>query len=57
MSDRYRILNAGAIPEGQYIDSKKASEKLLTSIDVDHGQYRFGYTKVFYFIYVDLLSP
>nr|XP_040046935.1 myosin heavy chain, skeletal muscle, adult-like [Gasterosteus aculeatus aculeatus] len=45
---RYRILNAGAIPEGQYIDSKKASEKLLTSIDVDHGQYRFGYTKVFF---------
>ncbi|XP_029014169.1 myosin-8-like [Betta splendens] len=45
---RYRILNASAIPEGQFIDSKKASEKLLASIDVDHAQYRFGYTKVFF---------
>ncbi|KAK2833007.1 hypothetical protein Q5P01_016896 [Channa striata] len=45
---RYRILNASAIPEGQFIDSKKASEKLLSSIDVDHTQYRFGYTKVFF---------
>ncbi|XP_065820911.1 myosin-8-like [Labrus bergylta] len=45
---RYRILNASAIPEGQFIDSKKASEKLLSSIDVDHSQYRFGYTKVFF---------
>uniref|UniRef100_A0A8C0F2I7 Myosin heavy chain 2 n=1 Tax=Bubo bubo TaxID=30461 RepID=A0A8C0F2I7_BUBBB len=31
---RYKILNASAIPEGQFIDSKKASEKLLSSIDV-----------------------
>ncbi|XP_078081536.1 myosin-4-like [Mustelus asterias] len=45
---RYRILNASAIPEGQFIDSKKASEKLLGSIDVDHTQYRFGHTKVFF---------
>ncbi|CAL8284044.1 unnamed protein product [Boreogadus saida] len=45
---RYRILNASAIPEGQFIDSKKASEKLLGSIDVDHAQYKFGYTKVFF---------
>ncbi|XP_041854288.1 myosin heavy chain, skeletal muscle, adult-like isoform X1 [Melanotaenia boesemani] len=45
---RYRILNASAIPEGQFIDSKKASEKLLSSIDVDHTQYRFGCTKVFF---------
>ncbi|XP_039680166.1 myosin heavy chain, skeletal muscle, adult-like [Perca fluviatilis] len=45
---RYRILNASAIPEGQFIDSKKASEKLLSSIDVDHAQYRFGSTKVFF---------
>ena len=44
--DRYRILNANAIPEGQFIDSKKASEKLLSSIDVDHTQYKFGHTKV-----------
>lgn len=40
------MLNASAIPEGQFMDSKKASEKLLGSIDVDHTQYRFGHTKV-----------
>ncbi|KAH0629555.1 hypothetical protein JD844_011707 [Phrynosoma platyrhinos] len=45
---RYKILNASAIPEGQFIDSKKACEKLLSSIDVDHNQYRFGHTKVFF---------
>ncbi|XP_042747602.1 myosin-1-like, partial [Lagopus leucura] len=42
---RYKVLNASAIPEGQFIDSKKASEKLLSSIDVDHTQYKFGHTK------------
>uniref|UniRef100_A0A674GMI4 Myosin heavy chain, skeletal muscle, adult-like n=1 Tax=Taeniopygia guttata TaxID=59729 RepID=A0A674GMI4_TAEGU len=45
---RYRVLNASAIPEGQFMDNKKASEKLLGSIDVDHTQYRFGHTKVFF---------
>ncbi|KAJ8389114.1 hypothetical protein AAFF_G00123200 [Aldrovandia affinis] len=45
---RYRILNASAIPEGQFIDGKKASEKLLGSIDLDHTQYKFGHTKVFF---------
>ncbi|XP_078426856.1 myosin-4 [Cetorhinus maximus] len=45
---RYRVLNVSAIPEGQFIDSKKASEKLLGSIDVDHTQYKFGHTKVFF---------
>ncbi|KAF7657360.1 hypothetical protein LDENG_00028600, partial [Lucifuga dentata] len=45
---RYRILNASAIPEGHFIDGKKASEKLLGSIDLDHTQYRFGTTKVFF---------
>ncbi|KAM6913345.1 myosin heavy chain, fast skeletal muscle-like [Lycodopsis pacificus] len=38
---RYKILNA-------FIDGKKASERLLGSIDVDHTQYRFGATKVFF---------
>ncbi|KAJ8360956.1 hypothetical protein SKAU_G00174810 [Synaphobranchus kaupii] len=34
---------------GQFIDNnKKASEKLLGSIDVDHTQYKFGHTKVFF---------
>ncbi|PIO34623.1 hypothetical protein AB205_0056010 [Aquarana catesbeiana] len=42
---RYRILNASAIPEGQFIDSKKACEKLLASIDIDKTQYKFGHNK------------
>ncbi|CAJ1080502.1 myosin heavy chain%2C fast skeletal muscle-like [Xyrichtys novacula] len=45
---RYKVLNASVIPEGQFIDNKKAAEKLLGSIDVDHTQYKFGYTKVFF---------
>ncbi|TRY83620.1 hypothetical protein DNTS_022101 [Danionella cerebrum] len=45
---RYKVLNASVIPEGQFIDNKKACEKLLGSIDVDHDQYRFGHTKVFF---------
>uniref|UniRef100_A0A672HPB8 Myosin, heavy chain b n=1 Tax=Salarias fasciatus TaxID=181472 RepID=A0A672HPB8_SALFA len=43
---RYKVLNASVIPEGQFIDNKKAAEKLLGSIDVDHTQYKFGHTKV-----------
>ncbi|XP_063816852.1 myosin-4-like [Pseudophryne corroboree] len=45
---RYKVLNASAIPEGHFIDSKKASEKLLGSLDIDHAQYKFGHTKVFF---------
>uniref|UniRef100_A0A8C9TEJ2 Myosin-7-like n=1 Tax=Scleropages formosus TaxID=113540 RepID=A0A8C9TEJ2_SCLFO len=45
---RYRILNPTAIPEGQFIDSKKGAEKLLGSLDIDHNQYKFGHTKVFF---------
>ncbi|NXU25192.1 MYH4 protein, partial [Thalassarche chlororhynchos] len=45
---RYYLLNAGVIPEGQFIDSKKACEKLLSSIEIDHTQYKFGHTKVFF---------
>ncbi|XP_062407439.1 myosin-6 [Sardina pilchardus] len=45
---RYRILNASVIPEGQFMDSKKSAEKLLGSLDIDHTQYRFGHTKVFF---------
>ncbi len=48
MSSRYKVLNASVIPEGQFIDNKKAAEKLLGSIDVDHTQYKFGHTKVSY---------
>ncbi|XP_057686574.1 myosin-7B-like [Corythoichthys intestinalis] len=45
---RYRILNPSAIPEATYVDSKKAVEKLLGSLDIDHNQYKFGQTKVFF---------
>uniref|UniRef100_A0A8C0FKS8 Uncharacterized protein n=1 Tax=Bubo bubo TaxID=30461 RepID=A0A8C0FKS8_BUBBB len=45
---RYRILNPSAIPEDKFVDSRKAAEKLLASLDVDHNQYRFGHTKVFF---------
>uniref|UniRef100_A0A3Q4BZD8 Myosin heavy chain 7 n=1 Tax=Mola mola TaxID=94237 RepID=A0A3Q4BZD8_MOLML len=44
----YRILNPNAIPEGQFIDNKKAAEKLLGSLDIDHNQYKLGHTKVFF---------
>ncbi|XP_068593952.1 myosin-7-like [Cebidichthys violaceus] len=45
---RYRILNPTAIPDGQFIDSRKGAEKLLGSLDIDHSQYKFGHTKVFF---------
>ncbi|XP_037833103.1 myosin-7B isoform X2 [Kryptolebias marmoratus] len=45
---RYRILNPSAIPEDSFMDSRKAAEKLLASLDVDHTQYKFGQTKVFF---------
>lgn len=43
---RYRILNPGAIPDDTFMDSRKATEKLLGSLDIDHTQYQFGHTKV-----------
>ncbi|XP_063071612.1 myosin, heavy chain 7B, cardiac muscle, beta a isoform X1 [Engraulis encrasicolus] len=45
---RYRILNPHAIPDDTFVDSRKAAEKLLGSLDIDHNQYRFGHTKVFF---------
>ncbi|KAM9855622.1 myosin-7-like [Aulostomus maculatus] len=45
---RYRILNPSAIPEGSFVDSRKAVEKLLGSLDIDHSQYKFGHSKVFF---------
>uniref|UniRef100_UPI003AAAB43F myosin-7-like n=1 Tax=Centroberyx gerrardi TaxID=166262 RepID=UPI003AAAB43F len=45
---RYRILNPSAIPEDSFVDSRKAVEKLLGSLDIDHTQYKFGQTKVFF---------
>ncbi|XP_077044473.1 myosin-3-like isoform X2 [Agelaius phoeniceus] len=45
---RYLLLNASVIPEGKFVDSRKACEKLLSSIEIDHTQYKFGHTKVFF---------
>uniref|UniRef100_A0A5F9CD17 Myosin heavy chain 7B n=1 Tax=Oryctolagus cuniculus TaxID=9986 RepID=A0A5F9CD17_RABIT len=45
---RYRILNPSAIPDDTFVDSRKATEKLLGSLDIDHTQYQFGHTKVFF---------
>ncbi|XP_056241618.1 myosin-7-like [Seriola aureovittata] len=45
---RYRILNPSAIPEDSFVDSRKAVEKLLGSLDIDHTQYKFGHSKVFF---------
>ncbi|CAJ1085610.1 myosin-7B-like [Xyrichtys novacula] len=45
---RYRILNPYAIPEDSFVDSRKAVEKLLGSLDIDHSQYKFGHSKVFF---------
>ncbi|XP_033002577.1 myosin-15 isoform X2 [Lacerta agilis] len=45
---RYRILNPSAIPEDKFVDSRKAAEKLLASLDIDNNQYKFGHTKVFF---------
>merc|ERR1711981_982550 len=46
---RYKILNPNAIPEAQFFDNKKASEKLLTSTDgINQEMFKFGHTKVFF---------
>ncbi|CAO2578118.1 Myh7b [Lemmus lemmus] len=45
---RYRILNPSAFPDDTFVDSRKATEKLLGSLDIDHTQYQFGHTKVFF---------
>ncbi|KAH0619039.1 hypothetical protein JD844_018644 [Phrynosoma platyrhinos] len=45
---RYRILNPAAIPDDKFVDSRKATEKLLTSLEIDPSQYKFGHTKVFF---------
>ena len=43
---RYRILSPSVIPEDSFVDSRKAVEKLLGSLDIDHSQYKFGVSKV-----------
>ena len=46
LQNRYKVLNASACPDGAFMDNKKASEKLLGSIDVPVDEYKFGHTKV-----------
>ncbi|KAK6321600.1 hypothetical protein J4Q44_G00085760 [Coregonus suidteri] len=48
VKQRYHILKPHAIPDDTFVDSRKATEKLLWSLDVDHNQYKFGQTKVFF---------
>ncbi|XP_043924082.1 myosin heavy chain, skeletal muscle, adult-like [Protopterus annectens] len=47
-TQRYKVLNASIIPQGKFIDNRKATEKILASIAIDHTQYKFGQTKVFF---------
>uniref|UniRef100_A0A8C4DZ24 Myosin-7 n=1 Tax=Dicentrarchus labrax TaxID=13489 RepID=A0A8C4DZ24_DICLA len=44
---RYYILNPSVIPKG-FVDNKKASELLLSSVGLDNMEYRIGHTKVFF---------
>ena len=48
VKQRYRILNPSVLPEGQFMDNKKACEKLMGTLDVDHEKYRFGHTMIFF---------
>uniref|UniRef100_A0A8D0CVK5 Myosin heavy chain 16 n=1 Tax=Sander lucioperca TaxID=283035 RepID=A0A8D0CVK5_SANLU len=42
---RYYILNPSVIPKG-FVDNKKASELILSSVGLDNMEYRIGHTKV-----------
>lgn len=42
---RYYILNPNVIPKG-FVDNKKASELILSSVGLDNMEYRIGHTKV-----------
>ncbi|XP_020782992.2 myosin-16-like [Boleophthalmus pectinirostris] len=44
---RYYILNPNVMPKG-FVDNKKASELILSSISLDSMEYRIGHTKVFF---------
>ncbi|XP_071330359.1 myosin-16-like [Trachinotus anak] len=44
---RYYILNPNVIPKG-FVDNKKASELLLSSVGLDNMEYRIGHSKVFF---------
>merc|ERR1712048_33413 len=46
--ERYCILNPNAAPPGEFMDNKKAVEKIFATLPIDHDKYRFGHTKVFF---------
>merc|ERR1711881_439525 len=48
VKERYKILNPNACPVGEFMDNKKAVEKVLGSLDIDHDKYGFGHTKIFF---------
>ena len=47
---RYRILSPSAVPEGQFMDNKKATEKLMLAVadKIPPEKYRLGHTKIFF---------
>merc|ERR1712157_425953 len=48
VKERYCILNPNAAPQGEFMDNKKAVEKIFATLPIDHEKYRFGHTKVFF---------
>ncbi|XP_065222996.1 myosin heavy chain, non-muscle [Planococcus citri] len=44
---RYELLTPNAIPKG-FMDGKKACEKMIQSLDLDHNLYRVGQSKIFF---------
>ncbi|XP_006170826.1 myosin-15 [Tupaia chinensis] len=45
---RYCILNSKTFPKSKFVSSRKATEEVLGSLEIDHTQYQFGITKVFF---------
>ncbi|XP_048201768.1 myosin-15 [Perognathus longimembris pacificus] len=45
---RYYILNPMIFSKSKFVSSRKATEKLLSSLETDHTQYQFGITKIFF---------
>lgn len=44
---RYSILAPNAIPQG-FADGKVVTDKVLTALQLDPGEYKLGTTKVFF---------
>ncbi|XP_037571715.1 myosin heavy chain, muscle-like isoform X16 [Dermacentor silvarum] len=44
---RYAILAANVLPKG-FVDARAATEKLMDAIKLDEGEYRLGFTKIFF---------